>query len=90
MATATGMTMASMTACLAIIDAVKLYVANIRDGLIATDKDGEAIFRANAEKYLAELDKAKAEINAVLGQSRKDRLILTNHDASAISRANSA
>ncbi len=63
------------------IDAVKLYVANIRDGLIAADKEGEAVFRANAEKYLAELDKAKAEITALLGPIAKDRLILTNHDA---------
>ncbi len=63
------------------IDAVKLYVGNIRDGLIAADKDGEAIFRANAEKYLAELDKAKTEIAALLAPVTKDRLILTNHDA---------
>jgi zinc/manganese transport system substrate-binding protein len=63
------------------IDAVKLYVGNIRDGLIAADKDGEAVFRANAEKYLAELDKAKMEIVALLAPVTKDRLILTNHDA---------
>ncbi len=63
------------------IDAVKLYVANIRDGLIAADKAGEAVFRANAEKYLAELDKAKTEIAALLAPIAKDRLILTNHDA---------
>lgn len=63
------------------MDAVKLYVANIRDGLIAADKEGEATFRTNAEKYLAELDKAKAEITALLGSIPKDRLILTNHDA---------
>lgn len=63
------------------IDAVKLYVANIRNGLIAADKDGEAIFRANADKYLAELDRVKAEITALLAPLGKDRLILTNHDA---------
>lgn len=63
------------------IDAVKLYVANIRDGLIAADKAGEAMFRANADKYLAELDRAKAEIAGLLGPVAKDRLILTNHDA---------
>lgn len=63
------------------IEAVKLYVANIRDGLIASDKEGEAVFRANAEKYFGELDKTKAEIAALLGPIAKDRLILTNHDA---------
>ena len=30
----------------------KLYVANIRDGLIAADPDGKAIYEANAAKYL--------------------------------------
>ena len=30
----------------------KLYVANIRDGLIAADPDGKAVYEANAAKYL--------------------------------------
>jgi zinc/manganese transport system substrate-binding protein len=63
------------------IDAAKLYIANIRDGLIAADKEGEALFRANAARYIGELDAAKAEIAGLLGAIPKDRLILTNHDA---------
>lgn len=64
------------------IDAVKIYVGNIRDGLIAADKEGEAVFRANAEKYLAELDKAKTEIAGLLASIPKDnRLGIVNHDS---------
>jgi zinc/manganese transport system substrate-binding protein len=64
------------------IDAAKTFVTNIRDGLIAADSSGEAAFRANAERYLAELDKVKAEITAMLASIPKDnRLAIANHDA---------
>lgn len=64
------------------IEAAKTFVANIRDGLIAADKSGEAIYRANAERYLGELDKAKTEIAAMLATIPKDnRLAIANHDA---------
>lgn len=64
------------------IEATKTFVANIRDGLIAADATGEAAFRANAERYLAELDKAKAEITAMLASIPRDnRLAIVNHDA---------
>ena len=33
----------------------KLYVINIRDGLIAADPDGKAVYEANASKYLGEI-----------------------------------
>jgi len=59
-----------------------IYVANIRDGLIAADPEGKAVYEANAEKYLAALKKedeaAKAAI-AKLPESR--RKIITSHDA---------
>ncbi|ODR93495.1 metal ABC transporter substrate-binding protein [Methyloceanibacter stevinii] len=60
----------------------EIYVANIRDGLIAADPGGKAVYEANADKYLAAL---KAENTAVktaldaLPQSR--RRIITSHDA---------
>lgn len=64
------------------IEAVKLYVANIRDALIAADKSGEAAFRANADRYLAELEKTRGEIVTILGTLPKDnRLAIMNHDA---------
>lgn len=64
------------------IEAAKTFVANIRDGLIAADATGEAAFRANADRYLAELDKTKSEITAMLATIPKDnRLAIANHDA---------
>lgn len=64
------------------IEAAKVFVANIRDGLIAADASGEAMFRANAARYLGELDKAKAEITAMLASIPQDnRLAIANHDA---------
>jgi len=60
----------------------KIYVANIRDGLIAADPGGKDLYEANAAKYLAAID---AEDNAVkqaiasLPPAR--RKIITSHDA---------
>src|SRR4051812_7517808 len=34
----------------------KIYVADIRDGLIAADAAGAAVYRTNADAYLAKLD----------------------------------
>ncbi len=39
----------------------KLYVANIRDGLIAVDPAGKATYEANASKYLDEIAKEEDE-----------------------------
>ena len=41
---------------------VKLYVANIRDGLIAADAAGQAAYEANAAAYLAKLDALEKEV----------------------------
>jgi len=60
----------------------EIYVANIRDGLIAADPDGKEIYEANAEKYLAALRKEDTAAKAALArlpQSR--RRIITSHDA---------
>jgi zinc/manganese transport system substrate-binding protein len=60
----------------------KVYVANIRDGLIAIDPAGKETYEANAAKYLNEIavmeDAAKAAF-AKLPQAR--RKIITSHDA---------
>lgn len=66
------------------IEAVKTYIANIRDGLIKADPAGEAAYRRNAEAYLAELSALKAEIEqgfAILPKER--RVAVTSHDALA-------
>jgi zinc/manganese transport system substrate-binding protein len=60
----------------------KIYVANIRDGLIAVDPEGKAVYEANAAKYLdaiAREDTAVREVVAALPKAR--RKIITSHDA---------
>lgn len=60
----------------------EIYVANIRDGLIAADPDGKAAYEANAAKYIAALkaeDEAVKAALAALPESR--RRIITSHDA---------
>ncbi|MGC2220915.1 MAG: metal ABC transporter substrate-binding protein [Methylocella sp.] len=60
----------------------KIYVANIRDGLIAADPGGEAVYRANAENYLAKLDALEKEVKAEIAKiPPKHREIITTHDA---------
>jgi zinc/manganese transport system substrate-binding protein len=61
---------------------VRLYVANIRDGLIQADPDGKAAYDANAAGYLAKLDALDAEIRAGLAAIPAERRkIITSHDA---------
>lgn len=60
----------------------KIYVANIRDGLIAVDPDGKAIYEANAAKYLDAIAKEEAAVKDTLGKLPEDRRrIITSHDA---------
>ena len=60
----------------------KLYVANIRDGLIAADPDGKAIYEANAATYLAALATEEAAVKEALGKLPPERRkIITSHDA---------
>ena len=50
---------------------VKIYVANIRDALIAADPAGKAVYEANAAAYLAQLDALDAEVKAASRASRR-------------------
>ena len=60
----------------------KLYIANIRDGLIAADPDGKAIYEANAATYLAALATEEAAVKEALGKLPPERRkIITSHDA---------
>jgi zinc/manganese transport system substrate-binding protein len=61
---------------------VKIYVANIRDGLIAADPDGKAEYERNAAGYTQKLDALDAEIRAAWARIPDDRRrIITSHDA---------
>jgi zinc/manganese transport system substrate-binding protein len=60
----------------------KIYVANIRDGLIAVDPAGKAAYDANADAYLAKLDELEKEVRAAIASISADRRkIITTHDA---------
>ena len=60
----------------------KLYVINIRDGLIAADPDGKAVYEANASKYLGEIMQEDDAVRGALAKLSKDRRkIITSHDA---------
>lgn len=60
----------------------ELYVANIRDGLIAVDTAGKATYEANAAKYLGEIAKEEEAVKTALGKLPEARKkIITSHDA---------
>ncbi|GAB4067380.1 metal ABC transporter substrate-binding protein [Ancylobacter sonchi] len=60
----------------------EIYVANIRDGLIAADPAGKATYEANAAAYLARLQALDAEIKAAVARIPADkRRVITSHDA---------
>lgn len=61
---------------------VKIYVANIRDGLIAADPAGKEAYEKNATAYLAKLDTVEQEVrDAVARIAPERRRIITTHDA---------
>lgn len=63
---------------------VKIYVANIRDALVAADAAGRAHYEAAAASYLRQLDALDAEIKAAFAAIPKERRkIITHHDAFA-------
>lgn len=61
---------------------VKIYVANIRDGLIGADPANKATYQQNAEDYLGRLDTLDRDIRAAWANIPKDRRrVITNHEA---------
>src|ERR1700720_1173778 len=60
----------------------KIYVANIRDGLIAADPEGASAYRANANNYLGKLDALEKEVTAEIAKIPPGGgQIITTHDA---------
>lgn len=60
----------------------RIYVQNIRDGLIAADPNGRAVYEANAGRYLSEIDSLDAYVKASIARLPPDRRrIITSHDA---------
>jgi len=60
----------------------KIYVANIRDALVAADPADAAAFRAHAEGYLADLDGLDREVRAAMASiPPAHRKVISTHDA---------
>ena len=60
----------------------KVYVANIRDALVAADPAGADSYRANAASYLAKLDALDKEVReAVAKLPAERRKVISTHDA---------
>jgi len=63
---------------------VRVYAANIAAALIAADPAGADIYRANANRYRAELDALDADIRAAIGRLPQERRrVVSSHDAFA-------
>ena len=61
---------------------VIVYVENIREGLTHYDPEGAAEYQANADKYIAELQRLDAWIAEQVAQIPAERrLLVTNHEA---------
>ncbi len=60
----------------------KIYAANIRDGLIAADPAGRALYEANAARFIAAMDALDAEVKAQTGRLPPERRrVITSHAA---------
>jgi zinc/manganese transport system substrate-binding protein len=60
----------------------RIYVANIRDALIAADPAGKEVYTANAAAYLAKLDALEREVREVIAKIPADRRrVITSHNA---------
>ena len=60
----------------------KIYVANIRDALVAADPADAEVFRANAQAYLAKLDALDREVREAIAKIPQGRRkVISTHDA---------
>jgi zinc/manganese transport system substrate-binding protein len=60
----------------------RIYVANIRDALVAADPADGEIFRANAQSYLAKLDGLDREVREAIARiPGPRRKVISTHDA---------
>jgi len=60
----------------------KIYVANIRDGMIAADPAGKSVYETNTQAYLVKLDALETDVKTAIAKIPADhRKIITTHDA---------
>lgn len=59
-----------------------VYVENIRDALTRLDPEGKAVYKSNADSYIAQLVALDSWIQEQVGQiPAKKRLLITNHES---------
>lgn len=67
---------------------VKIYVANIRDALIAKDPANRGVYETNAAAYLGQLDQLDSEVRETVARIPAERRrVITTHDAFGYFRA---
>jgi len=60
----------------------KIYVANIRNALVAADPAGSSLYDAHAARYLAQLDTLEREVRDAIAKIPSDRRrVISTHDA---------
>jgi zinc/manganese transport system substrate-binding protein len=60
----------------------RIYIRNIRDGLIGADPEGRQAYEANAAKLIAAIDELEPKVKGAIERIPADRLkIITSHDA---------
>lgn len=59
----------------------KVYVENIRDGLVEADPGNADAYRHNAERYIREIEATDDEIRALLSEIPADASVVTGHDS---------
>lgn len=59
----------------------RVYVENIRDGLMEVDADNAEQYQANADRYLAEMAELDAEIRALISEIPASASVITGHDS---------
>jgi zinc/manganese transport system substrate-binding protein len=60
----------------------RIYVANVRDALVAADPAGKVAYEANAAGYLGKLDALEREVRDTIARIPPDRRrVLTSHNA---------
>jgi zinc/manganese transport system substrate-binding protein len=60
----------------------RIYIRNIRDGLIGADPEGRQAYEANAAKLIAAIDELEPKVKGAIERIPADRRkIITSHDA---------
>ena len=63
------------------MERARVYITNIRDGLIKADEANADEYRANADSYLAEMAEVDAEIRELISEIPSSTSVITGHDS---------